>query len=124
MVLYVLGEALGVSGATSCSLPRPPVLRAHGVVVACSYGQTELSGPVMFGMPDGDPNALRPFKGVSYELVRGEEDGEDEGELCLLGNESSTDGCALPELAILGRSVPAGQRVLDRWVRLAQHRPS
>jgi acyl-CoA synthetase (AMP-forming)/AMP-acid ligase II len=58
----------------------PPVLREHGVRVACTYGQTELAGPVMYGKPNGDPNALQPFTGVSYELVRGPDDGEGEGE--------------------------------------------
>ena len=42
----------------------PAVLRAHGVTVACTYGQTELAGPVMMGKPNGDPNALRPIDGV------------------------------------------------------------
>ena len=48
-----------------------PVLRSHGISVACTYGQTELAGPCMNGMINGDPNALRPFEGTSYELVRG-----------------------------------------------------
>jgi acyl-coenzyme A synthetase/AMP-(fatty) acid ligase len=70
----------------------PPILRRHGIVVACTYGQTELAGPIMFGKPNGDPNALLPLPGVEYELVRGEVDGEGEGELVLLGNGSSTSG--------------------------------
>ena len=69
-----------------------PVLANLGVVLACTYGQTELAGPVMFGLPGGDPNALRPLPGVGYELVRGADDAEDEGELVLLGNLSSTPG--------------------------------
>ena len=70
----------------------PPIMRKHGVVVACTYGQTELAGPVMYGKPDGDPNALRPFGGVRFELVRGPEDAENEGELVLIGNGSATPG--------------------------------
>ena len=56
------------------------------------YGQTELAGPVLFGNPGGDPNALLPLRGVRYELVRGEADADNEGELVLLGNGSSTAG--------------------------------
>ena len=54
-------------------------MHADGVVVACTYGQTELAGPVMFGLPSGDPAALRPLlsQGVSYELIRGAADGTD-----------------------------------------------
>lgn len=69
-----------------------PILSKHGVTVACTYGQTELAGPVMFGRPGGDPNALRPLPGVSYELVRGPEDEDGVGELVLLGNGSATNG--------------------------------
>ena len=69
-----------------------PILKDHGISVACTYGQTELAGPVMFGKQGGDPNALRPLPGVKFELVRGPEDDEDEGELILLGNGSATPG--------------------------------
>eukprot|EP00966_Prymnesium_polylepis_P006336 145099-Prymnesium_polylepis.1 len=67
-----------------------PALRAAGVVVVCTYGQTELGGPVMFGVAGGDPNALQPFEGVRYELLEPDEEGV--GELVLLGNESATAG--------------------------------
>ena len=69
-----------------------PILAMHGITVACTYGQTELAGPVMFGRPGGDPNALRPFPGVSYELVLGKEEEEGVGELVLIGNGSATEG--------------------------------
>ncbi|KAL3893763.1 MAG: hypothetical protein SGPRY_014011, partial [Prymnesium sp.] len=55
----------------------------------CTYGQTELAGPVMWGEPGGDPNLLRPFPGVDFELV-GDSEEQNEGELVLLNNESST----------------------------------
>ena len=68
------------------------MLARHGVTVACTYGQTELAGPVMFGKPGGDPNVLRPFRGVGYELIRGPGDAEGEGQLVLLGNYCTTRG--------------------------------
>lgn len=69
----------------------PPVLAAAGVLLCCTYGQTELAGPVLFGRPGGDADLLRPFKGVGYTLERNEEvDGDDEGELILHGNLSAT----------------------------------
>lgn len=43
----------------------PPVLAAHGILLCCTYGQTEVAGPVMFGRPGGDPDLLRPFRGVA-----------------------------------------------------------
>ena len=71
----------------------PPVLASHNILLCCTYGQTELAGPVMFGQPGGDPDLLRPFKAVTYRLEREVEvDGEDEGELVLLGNASATAG--------------------------------
>ena len=71
----------------------PPVLAASGVLLCCTYGQTELAGPVLFGKPGGDPDLLRPFVSVSYRLDRDESiDGEDEGELALLHNASATPG--------------------------------
>ena len=69
-----------------------PILKQHGVIVACTYGQTELAGPVMFGKPGGDPNALRPLSGVRFELVPSADNAPGEGELVLLGNESATSG--------------------------------
>ena len=79
-------------GGAALSTEVSEVLGRHGVTVACTYGQTELAGPVMFGQPGGDPNVLRPFRGVSYELIRGPGDGEGEGQLVLLGNHSTTRG--------------------------------
>eukprot|EP00966_Prymnesium_polylepis_P182280 4222862-Prymnesium_polylepis.1 len=69
-------------------------MRALGVTFACTYGQTELCGPVMFGRPRGDPDALLPLQadGFDFELVRGEADGRDEGELVLLGCQAATTG--------------------------------
>jgi hypothetical protein len=47
----------------------------------------------MFGRPGGDPDLLRPFKGVRYRLdAEAGCDGEGEGELVLLGNASATRG--------------------------------
>jgi len=78
----------GAALAPHCS----EILRRHGVTVACTYGQTELAGPVMFGEPGGDANALRPFSGVEYTLVKGADDAENEGELVLLSCGSTTAG--------------------------------
>ena len=78
----------GAALAPHCS----PILKQHGVVVACTYGQTELAGPVMFGKPGGDPNALRPLAGVGFELKAAADDAPGEGELILLGNASATAG--------------------------------
>ena len=69
-----------------------PILKQNGIVVCCTYGQTELAGPVMFGKPGGDPNALRPLSGVSFELKPSADDGPNEGELLLLHNASATSG--------------------------------
>ena len=69
-----------------------PILKQNGIVVCCTYGQTELAGPIMFGKPGGDPNALRPLSGVRYELKPSADDGPGEGELLLLGNASATSG--------------------------------
>ena len=76
----------GAALAPHCS----PLLKRGGFVLMCTYGQTELAGPVMYGKPGGHPNALRPMHGVDFELMR--EDGEEGGELVLLGNASSTAG--------------------------------
>ena len=46
----------------------------------------------MFGELGGDPNALRPFEGVRFELERGPEDAENEGSLVLVGLGSATPG--------------------------------
>ena len=46
----------------------------------------------MFGELGGDPNALRPFDGVRFELERGPEDAENEGSLVLVGLGSATPG--------------------------------
>jgi len=69
------------------------MLKKAGVTLACTYGQTELAGPVMFGEINGDPDCLLPFHGVKWELRTkpGDESGSG-GELCLLGNGSSTAG--------------------------------
>ena len=83
-------------GGGSLAPHCPPVLAAHGVLLNCTYGQTELGGPLMFGKPGGDPNLLRPFKGVSCRLVK-EAGGEDEGELVMLGNMSTTASYVHPE---------------------------
>ena len=84
------------SHATHPGYPLRSALAPHfdpcPLCLHCRYGQTELAGPVLFGNPSGDPNALLPLRGVRYELVRGESDAEDEGELVLLGNGSSTAG--------------------------------
>ena len=66
-----------------------PILQQHGIVCACTYGQTELAGPVMFGEPGGDPNALRPLPRVRFELSRAHDDPAGTGELVLLGNASA-----------------------------------
>ena len=58
-----------------------PYLKQHGVLIACTYGQTELAGPVMVGEPGGDPNALRPIRGVRFELVPSADDLP--GEVCM-----------------------------------------
>ena len=78
------------------------VLKAHAFRIAGTYGQTELAGPVLFGALGGDPNALRPMRGVQHMLVRrpasadaSADDADvdaDVGELVLLGNMSATSG--------------------------------
>jgi len=70
-----------------------PAFAAQGVKLANSYGQTELCGPCMFGKIDSsNADALYVHPGVRYELVRGEDDPQDEGELVLCGNLSATPG--------------------------------
>eukprot|EP00966_Prymnesium_polylepis_P096980 2246703-Prymnesium_polylepis.1 len=100
----------------------PDVFRKHGITVMCTYGQTELGGPVLFGIPGGDPNALLPLRGVRYELVRSESDASNEGELVLLGNRSSTMGYlghpteATPHRSLCGSSSPLDRmRTNDRF---------
>jgi acyl-CoA synthetase (AMP-forming)/AMP-acid ligase II len=66
------------------------LLRSSGAKIMCTYGQTELGGPVLFGTPGGDPNALIPW--VDYDLERSPHDAEDEGELVLIDNCSTTAG--------------------------------
>jgi acyl-coenzyme A synthetase/AMP-(fatty) acid ligase/3-oxoacyl-(acyl-carrier-protein) synthase len=78
----------------------PPNLQRHGIIVACTYGQTELTGPVLFGKPGGDPtrfaNALCPPRGVGYELLTSAESEEcgdvHFGILVLVGMKCATSG--------------------------------
>jgi len=55
----------------------------------CTYGQTELGGPVLFGKPGGHPNALVPW--VKYDLLH-DDTTKDEGQLILIDNLSTTAG--------------------------------
>ena len=97
-----------------------PVLKHHGIVVACTYGQTELAGPVMFGKPGGDPNALRPLAGVGFELKPCESDAPGEGELILLGNASATRGyLRLPSETKQYRSLSDGSETLTPTQRFS-----
>ncbi len=64
----------GAGLASHCSA----VLRAHAISTACTYGQTETAGPCMLGEVSGDLNALRPFRGVRFELVQADEAAEAE----------------------------------------------
>lgn len=88
--------ALITYGGAALPPSSPPVLRAHGINVACTYGQTEVGGPVMFGKLNGDPDLLRPLPGCSYRLLADDEpqrqEAAREGELLLLGVKSAMAG--------------------------------
>ena len=47
-----------------------PVLASHGVRLCCTYGQTELAGPVLFGKPGGDAELLRPLARAGAPVAR------------------------------------------------------
>jgi acyl-coenzyme A synthetase/AMP-(fatty) acid ligase len=68
------------------------LLCEHGVMLQCTYGQTELAGPILFGTKGSHHPVYRPLRGIEYELVRGVADGPNEGKLVLLGARSATHG--------------------------------
>jgi len=76
------GAALPIAGSKA--------LTAAGVDIMSTYGQTELAGPVLFGLPGGDPWILYPW--VEHKLEKSPEEVENEGELVLLNNLSTTAG--------------------------------
>ena len=84
------------------------ILRKHGVTIACTYGQTELAGPVMFGKPGGDPNFLRPAGSMMYDVIPLEGGEEGTGELVLLGCTSATSGYLSLEPGKVARSLTGG----------------
>jgi acyl-coenzyme A synthetase/AMP-(fatty) acid ligase len=99
-------------------------LKARGVELQCTYGQTELAGPVPYGEKGGHPSALRPLPGIEYELVSGPDDGPHEGELVLLGCGSAMLGyVALPSggqrkaLSGSARSTHERYHTNDRFTR-------
>jgi acyl-CoA synthetase (AMP-forming)/AMP-acid ligase II len=76
-------------------------LEAYNIRVCNHYGQTEVSGPAMMGMPGmRHANAIKPLPGLRYELLEEEGTkngakgivGGKEGELVLLGCRSATKG--------------------------------
>ena len=101
-------------------------LSTSGVTLQCAYGQTELSGPVLYGKAGSIYPVYRPLKGIGYELVRGPDDGPDEGELVLLGARSATLGYLAmpsraekpPSLSRGGRSTHERYHTNDRFERV------
>eukprot|EP00966_Prymnesium_polylepis_P311505 7197663-Prymnesium_polylepis.1 len=90
-------------GGAALSAHCVPILRAHNLAFACTYGQTEVAGPVMTGAAGGDPDLLLPLEGVGYRIASSEGDMEGEGELLLLDVKSAMQG-------YLGRQEQNGHR--------------
>lgn len=106
-------EILSYGGAalpSACS----HILRTAGAKMMCTYGQTELGGPVLFGKPGGDPNALLPW--VEHQLDRSVDDIKDEGELILFNNLSTTIGYMNGNSTPLEKP-PTSYRTGDRFRR-------
>jgi len=87
-VVVQIPEIMTYGGAalpSACS----DILRVAGAKIMCTYGQTELGGPVLFGEPGGHPNALIPWVKYNLKIL---DDAKDEGELVLIDNLSTTRG--------------------------------
>jgi len=104
----------GAALPTACS----EIMREAGAKIMCTYGQTELGGPVLFGRPEGNPNALIPW--VKYELQQSLGEAEDEGELVLADNLSTTTGYLEGKGTAQGKlKPPALCRTGDRFRKIS-----